>query len=27
VSVRVPALAAPLDLGRVRAEAALGASP
>ena len=27
VSVRVPALAAPLDLGRVRAEAALGAAP
>jgi pilus assembly protein CpaE len=27
VSVRVPALAAPLDLGRVRAEASLGASP
>ena len=25
VSVRVPALAAPLDLGRVRAEASLGA--
>jgi pilus assembly protein CpaE len=27
VSVRVPALAAPLDLGRVRAEASLGATP
>ena len=27
VSVRVPALAAPLDLGRVRAEASLGAAP
>jgi pilus assembly protein CpaE len=27
VSVRVPALAAPLDLGRVRAEASLGAMP
>jgi len=27
VSVRVPALAAPLDLGRVRAEADLGAAP
>ena len=27
VSVRVPALAAPLDLGRVRAEAGLGATP
>ena len=27
VSVRVPALAGPLDLGRVRAEAALGAAP
>ena len=26
VSVRVPALAAPLDLGRVRAEASLGAT-
>ena len=26
VSVRVPALAAPLDLGRVRAEASLGAA-
>ena len=26
VSVRVPALAAPLDLGRVRAEAGLGAT-
>ena len=27
VSVRVPALAAPLDLGRVRAEAGRGATP
>ena len=27
VSVRVPALAAPLELGRVRAEASLGATP
>ena len=27
VSVRVPALAAPLDLGRVRAEAGLGVAP
>ena len=27
VSVRVPALAAPLDLGRVRAEASLEATP
>ena len=27
VSVRVPALAAPLDLGRIRAEAGLGATP
>jgi pilus assembly protein CpaE len=27
VSVRVPALVAPLDLGRVRAEAGLGATP
>ena len=27
VSVRVPALAAPLDLGRVRSEADLGATP
>lgn len=27
VSVRVPVLAAPLNLGRVRAEASLGASP
>ena len=27
VSVRVPALAAPLDLGRVRAEATLGTTP
>jgi pilus assembly protein CpaE len=27
VSVRVPALAVPLDLGRVRAEASLGAAP
>lgn len=27
VSVRVPALAAPLELGRVRAEASLGAPP